>query len=143
MAADLDTKPSVPKYEAFIDNQLAKVRTRIRALDAGRSLMMLVVITLAYFLAMAAFDLAVGGADGNLVLGIRLAAFAIYVLLATGFLVQLVLHLYRRINPYYAARQLEETIDDPKNSVINWLDLKGRELPGAIRIAVGQRAARN
>ena len=59
MATDLETKPGVPKYEAFVDTQLARVRTRIRALEAGRSLMLLGVVTLAYFLLMAVFDLAV------------------------------------------------------------------------------------
>jgi collagen type III alpha len=142
MASNLETKPGVPKYEAFIDTQLSRVRTRIRALDAGRSLMILATLTLAYFLAMAAFDLAVKGADDAHFTGIRLAAFGIYALLMVGFSSQLFLRLYRRINPYYAAKQLEVNIEDAKNSVINWLDLKGRELPGAIRIAVGQRAAR-
>ncbi len=104
--------------------------------------MILVALTLAYFLAMAAFDLAANGADDAHRTVIRLAAFGIYALLMVGFSAQLALRLYRRINPYYAAKQLEENIDDAKNSVINWLDLKGRELPGAIRIAVGQRAAR-
>lgn len=142
MATDLETKPSVPKYETFVDTQLARVRTRIRALDAGRSLMMLGVVTLAYFLLMAAFDLAVKGADDALVTGIRFGAFGVYVIAMVCLFGQVCLRLYRRINPYYAAKQLEETIPDAKNSVINWLDLKGKELPGAIRVAVGQRAAR-
>jgi hypothetical protein len=142
MAADLETKTTVPKYEAFVEDQLARVRARIRALDVGRSLMMLGVVTLAYFLVVAAFDLSVKGADDALVTGVRLAAFAIYALVMLFVFGQLAVRLYRRINPFYAARQLEEIIPDAKNSVINWLDLKGQELPGAIRSAVGQRAAR-
>jgi collagen type III alpha len=142
MATDLQTKPGVPKYEAFVDKQLSKVRTRIRALDAGRSLMLLGALTLGYFLLMAAFDLAVKGADDVLFVGIRFAAFGLYAVLMVCLLGQFCLRLYRRINPFYAAKQLEETIPDAKNSVINWLDLKEQELPGAIRNAVGQRAAR-
>ena len=142
MATDLETKTAAPKYEAFVDKQLAKVRSRIRALDAGRSLLMLGVATLAYFLLSAAFDLAVKGADDAWMSLVRLGAFGIYVAVMAGFLVQLGLRLYRRINPYYAAKQLEESIPDAKNSVINWLDLKEEKLPGAIRNAVGQRAAR-
>jgi collagen type III alpha len=140
MTTQLETKPGVPKYEAFVDNQLARVRTRIRALDAGRSAMMLGVVTLAYFLLSAAFDLAVKGADEATV--IRLAAFGVYAVVMVCLVGQLGLRLYRRVNPYYAAKQLEDTIPGAKNSVINWLDLKAEQLPGAIRSAVGQRAAR-
>jgi hypothetical protein len=142
MATDLETKAGPAKYEAFVESQLTKVRQRIRALDAGRLLMTLGVVTLAYFLGIAVFDLAVGGSDDALSTGVRLAAFVVYVVLMLWVLRQLVLGLYRRVNPFYAAKQLEETIPDAKNSVINWLDLKGRDLPGAIRSAVGQRAAR-
>src|SRR5438874_11029081 len=98
-ATELETKPSVPKYEVFVDEQLARVRSRIRALDAGRSVMMLGVVTLAYFLVMSAFDLAAGGADDPLVTGIRLAAFAVYATVVVCLLGQFGLHLYRRINP--------------------------------------------
>lgn len=143
MATDLQTKPAAAKYEAFVDQQLARVRQRIRALDAGRSLLMLGVVSLGYFLFMAAFDLAVDGADTGVMSGVRLALFGLYVLVMAYFLGQLCLRLYRRINPYYAARQLEETIPDAKNSVINWLDLKEEALPGAIRNAVGLKAARD
>lgn len=142
MASDLQTRPGVPKYEAFVEQQLGKVRQRIRWLDVGRSALLLLVVTLAYFLLMACFDMAVGGGDSSTLTAVRLAGFGLY-LLAVGFLlVQLATRLYRRINPYYAARQLEQALDDPKNSVINWLDLKDEELPGAIRNAVGLRAAR-
>src|SRR4051812_42505143 len=110
MATDLEAKPGLPRYEAFVEKQLAKVRGRIRALDAGRSLLMLGVVTLAYFLLVAAFDLAVKGADDALLYGIRLTAFGCYLVLMAGFLAQLGVRLYRRINPYYAAKQLEETI---------------------------------
>jgi hypothetical protein len=142
MATELEKKPGVPRYEAFIDEQLTRVRTRMRALDAGRTVLMLGVVTLAYFLLAALFDLAVRGADDAVVTGVRLTALGVYAALVLVLLGQLAVRLYRRINPYYAARRLEEIIPDAKNSVINWLDLKGETLPGAIRNAVGQRAAR-
>ena len=53
------------------------------------------------------------------------------------------LPLSRRINPYFAARQLERSLPGAKNSVVNWLDLHDENLPSAIRGAVGQRAARD
>src|SRR5204863_6421653 len=94
MATELQTKPGVPKYEAFVDTQLARVRTRIRALDAGRSLMLVGIVTLAYFLAMALFDLAVKGADDALFTVVRLTAFAVYVVLTGWLLTRLGISLY-------------------------------------------------
>src|SRR5271165_394872 len=142
MATELESKKGAPKYEAFVDDQIAQARTRMRATDTGRSVLLLAVTTLAYFLLVAGFDLAIQGADDVLANTVRLFAFGVYVLLMIYLLAQLGLSLYRRINPYYVAKQLEETIPDAKNSVINWLDLKGETVPGAIRTAVGQRAAR-
>src|SRR5207244_1411075 len=50
---------------------------------------------------------------------------------------------WRRVNPYYAARQLEQSLPDAKNSIINWLDLRDEKLPPAIRSALGVRAAKD
>lgn len=52
-------------------------------------------------------------------------------------------HILLQINPYYAARRLESTIGDAKESVINWLDLQDQEIPGAIRNAVGHQAIKD
>ena len=49
----------------------------------------------------------------------------------------------RRINPYFAARQVERTLPGAKNSVVNWVDLRDQPLPPAIRNALGLRAARD
>src|SRR5882762_595731 len=42
-----------------------------------------------------------------------------------------------RINPYYAARQLEKELPGAKNSVVNWIDLHDHDrlgrLPGLVR----------
>src|SRR5262245_5875584 len=143
MATDLGTKPAPPKHEFYVETELAKVRNRIRALDIGHSLLLIGVIVFAYLLAMGLFDLLVKGADTPLINGFRLTAFGLF-LAALGFVgVQLGLRLYRRINPYYAAKQLEDTLPDAKNSVINWLDLKEERLPAAIRQAVSLKAARD
>src|SRR5579862_4257804 len=110
MASDLETKANAPKYEAFVDKQLAQVRTRIRARDAGRSMLLLAIVSAAYFLLMAGLDLAFKDADDSLLVGLRLGAFATYVLAMIVLTGQLGMRLYRRINPFYAAKQLEETI---------------------------------
>ena len=51
--------------------------------------------------------------------------------------------LTQRINPYYAAVQVEHAVPGDKNSVVNWLDLKDEKLPWTIRAAVGQKAAKD
>src|SRR5262245_60233540 len=83
--------------------------------------------------------------DSNLPLspGVRLTAFLGYVAGTLAYLGWFVIRpLTRRINPYYAARKVEETLDGAKNSVVNWLDLHNDEkLPAAIHNAVGQSAA--
>src|SRR5262249_12853753 len=45
--------------------------------------------------------------------------------------------------PYYAARRLEETVPEAKNSVISWLDLKDENLPTALRKTLGTKAAQD
>jgi hypothetical protein len=74
----------------------------------------------------------------------RQAAFAVYALASGIYLAWAVVRpLLQNVNPYYAAKQIERTLPDAKNSLVNWLDLKGRQLPGAIRGAVTHRAAKD
>lgn len=143
MATDLESPQVEAKFEVFVDNELARVRRRIRTIDTVRSLLSFLIVTLAYFLGMAAFDVVAKGADSFVVFALRITAFGLYLLAALYFVFELVMSCYRRINPYYAAKQLEETVPDAKNSVINWLDLRSRQLPAAIRVALGLRAARD
>src|SRR5207248_10516122 len=51
--------------------------------------------------------------------------------------------MIRRLNPYYAARQVETVLPGAKNSVINWLDLRHEPMPSAFRGAVSHRAAKD
>jgi len=142
MASDLQTK-TVPKFETFVESQLAKVRRRMRALDVGAAALLLPAVALGYLVVTAIFDLAVGGGEEGWILGVRLGMFGLFLLTLgyCGYI--LVARMMRNINPHYAARQLEQTIPDAKNSVINWLDLKEERLPAAIRSSLGQRAARD
>lgn len=145
MATDLGTKSPSPavKYEAFVEKELDRVRSRIRLLDVGMALLGFLVVTLAYALGMVLLERFVGLESGGLGTGVRLAAFVLYGAGALFFLGLAGLRLYRRINPYFAARQLEQTLPDAKNSMVNWLDLRDEKLPPAIRVAVGQKAARD
>lgn len=128
----------VAKQEAFVESQLARMRGRIRSLDAGRAVLWFFVVTFGYALFAAGLDRML-----DLPAGVRLAGFIVYAVAALFFAGSLLLSLYRRINPYYAARMLEETLPDAKNSVVNWLDLRDEKLPPVILSALGNRAARD
>ncbi|MBO0697856.1 MAG: hypothetical protein J2P46_05655, partial [Zavarzinella sp.] len=50
----------------------------------------------------------------------------------------------RQINPYFAAHQVEQTVPNAKNSLVTWVDFdEDANLPGSIRTAIGQKAARD
>jgi hypothetical protein len=146
MATDLrpitaSTSRSAPagKYEAYAEKQLARTRHRIRALDVGAGALGLVVVTLTYGLVMVVCDRAL-----ELSSLARQVAFGLYVAGALAYLgLMLIWPLFRRINPYYAARRLEKTIPQAKNSVVNWLDLRGQSIVPAFRSAIGYQAAKD
>ena len=121
MATDVRPAPSAPagKYDGFIATQLARAESRIRLLDLGAALLGFVAGTLAYAVLMAladrAFELPAGTRKTAFVL--YLAGSAVYLYLAA------VRPLRWRVNPYYAARQLESTLPGAKNSVVNWVGL--------------------
>lgn len=135
MATALQRKPS-HKHETFVEQQLTRTRKRIRALDVGSSLLGFLVVTLAYALIMAMLDRWL-----ELPTALRLAPFFAYLFAAGYFLCQTGIRLYRRVNPLFAARCLEETLPHAKNSLVNWLDLQEVKLAPAIRGALGQQAA--
>ncbi|MBV9122239.1 MAG: hypothetical protein JO112_02620, partial [Planctomycetes bacterium] len=133
-------KPTpVARYEAVVEDHLARARSRIRLLDTTAALLGFLIGTFAYALGMALLDSWL-----KLPSLARQAAFAVYSLLALVYLgLFLVRLLGRRINPYYAARQVEQALPGAKNSLVNWLDLRHEKLPSAIRGAVSHRAARD
>src|SRR5205823_13830597 len=73
------------------------------------------------------------------------AALAGYLAFAAGFLYLTLFRPSRRqINPYFAAHQVEQTVPNAKNSLVTWVDFEQDErLPGSIRTAIGQKAARD
>jgi hypothetical protein len=140
MATDLEQKPraSTPKHESFVEQQIARVRGKVRAQDAGKASLLFLILALAYGLGMALADRA-----WELSSGLRLAAFGAFAIVGGVLLGWTLLCLIRRVNPYYAARQLENTLPDAKNSLVNWLDLRDENLPPVIHSALGLRAARD
>ncbi len=140
MATVRPQKPAAAaKSDAFVEEQLAKARRRVRILDVSSALLLLFAVTVGYALAVGLLDRKLDFAPAT-----RQVAFAAYAVAAAVFLaVAVVRPLLRRVNPYYAARAVEGVVPGAKNSVINWLDLHGEPLPGAIRAAIAQRAAKD
>jgi collagen type III alpha len=142
MATDLHPgrpAPAAKKYEAFVEGQLARARTRIRMLDLAAAGFGLFLLTLAYGLIMALCDRRLEFSPLA-----RQIAFAIYLAGALVYVGLVVVRpLLRPINPYYAARRLEETIPEAKNSVVNWLDLHQQAIAPAFRSAISHQAAKD
>lgn len=142
MATEIPAPPA-GKHDAFVARRLDQVRGKIRALDVGRSLLGLGLVIVGYALLMAGCDLVLKDAAPGLLDLLHGIGFVAFVGLSGTFLIQALVRWRRRINPFYAARRLEELVPDAKNSVINYLDLKDQQLPPAFQKAVGQKAARD
>ena len=113
------------------------------ALDLGRTLLWLLAATLLHSLVMAGLYISLDSRPFNLGWALQVGVWSVYLGFVTFLLGKLLFRYWSRINPYYAARQIEEAIPGAKNSVVNWLDLRRRLLPTAIRDALGLRAARD
>jgi collagen type III alpha len=133
-------KPSaIPQYESFVEQQLAVARRRLRGLDLAAWSVTLCSAFLAYGLIMSLADRL-----WNLATGIRFAAWCCFAVAIATYLGVAVRRLaFRRVNPHFVAHQLEQTVPDAKNSVINWLDLRGESLAPAVRGSLGRRAAQD
>src|SRR4051794_37523063 len=130
---------SIQKYDNLVERQLARAGGRVRKLDLAAAALVFLIGTLLYGLTVTVADLYL-----DLSSYVRLAAFLAYAVAALGYLVLAGSHFaLRRVNPYYAARQLEKALPDAKGSVVNWLDLPDQPLPQAIRGALGARAAKD
>src|SRR5579884_2748601 len=141
MATDLGRakSKSASKYDAFVASQLKQAETRIRMLDLSAGLLGFATLSLAYILGMVL-------CDSKLLLSQHARQLSLYAYLAgaAGYLFFVVLRPLRlRVNPYYAARQVEQQLPQAKNSIVNWVDLHEQPLPPAIRGALGQRAAKD
>jgi hypothetical protein len=141
MATDLARDKPTPanKYDAFVAAQLAKAESRIRLLDLTAGLLGLAALSLLYIVGMVL-------CDSKFMLSQQTRQLTLYAFLAGGgvYLFFAVLRPLRlRVNPYYAARQVELLLPHAKNSIVNWVDLHEQPLPPAIRGALGQRAAKD
>ncbi|MCS6976886.1 MAG: hypothetical protein NZM31_07750 [Gemmatales bacterium] len=125
-----------PQKQAVIEQELTRVRGRIRLLDVASVVLTALAAMLAYGLAMIVLDhfflLGEGVRQGFLIVFLLgLAALVVWLLLPP---------LTRPVNPYYAARVLEKSLPDTRNGLVTWLDLHEKPLPPVIQEAVHKQA---
>jgi hypothetical protein len=125
------------KSDAAVERGIATAAARVRLNDLLTGGAALAVLLLGYVAVMMVFD-------KWLVLPawVRQLGFAGLLAGAAGVGYLFVVRpLRRRVNPRYIARQVEQTLPDAKNVLINWVDLQDRELPGSVKSAVASKAA--
>ncbi|MBI3824308.1 MAG: hypothetical protein HY289_16700 [Planctomycetes bacterium] len=139
MATVLDSRKS-SKPEAYLQRKFADLCARIKRMDLLAHLLMLTLTVLSYALFAGLFD-AVITSNADWVHATRWAGYAGFLCVLGFFVVQTVRCAWRRVNPYYVAHQLEGTLPDARNSLINWLDLQDEDIPTAFQRNLSARAA--
>ncbi|MBM3978679.1 MAG: hypothetical protein FJ304_00045 [Planctomycetes bacterium] len=138
MAAVLEKNDPAARHESQVDEQIAQASSRIRAHDLAFGGLVLVALVLVYAVAMILLD-------KYLVLPewVRQGALGAFGALVGGTAyLALVRPLRKQINPLYAAKRVEGTIDDPKNSVTGYVDAREKgDLNGTVKAALASRAA--
>jgi collagen type III alpha len=136
MATAITPPPAPSKLDARLEEELGKATGRIRLNDVLTGALALAVLTLAYATAAVLLDrwLVLPEWVRQCMLAGFLVAFA-----GVAYLT-LIRPLRRRVNPRFAARKVEETVPGAKNAIINWVDLRDKELPASVRGAVAVKA---
>ncbi len=137
MATVLNQPPAPSPVDARLEQELGRATGRIRLNDLLTGGLSLAVLTFGYAAAAVLLDrwLELPEWVRQVMFGGFLLAFA-----GVGYLM-LLRPLRRRVNPRFAARKVEATVPDAKNALINWVDLRDRELPEGVRVAVRAKAA--
>ena len=116
--------PPSGRYEEFIQKRVEHTRRQVRLADVASSLMLLLAASLLFFLAVAVLDHWVF--PGGLSFMARLGLFTLWIAGAGAFAWRfLVPALANRINPVFAAQTIEHGRPTLKNSLINFLMLRG------------------
>jgi hypothetical protein len=130
------------EYDQFIDLQIRKTRSQVRGIEIASALMTLAAGALLFFLVAAVLDHWV--LPHGLGFWGRLLALVLF-LGGAGYYAteKLVPWLIYRINPIYAAQAIEKSRPTLKNSLINFLFLRGQaaRMPTAVFQAVEEQAA--
>jgi hypothetical protein len=141
MATDLQTRQTSSKSEAYLHRRFAELCTRIQRVDLLTHLLALALTILGYAFFIGLFDWFAGNSTATSVLATRWISFSAFLGLFGFLLVRTVRCWFRRVNPYYVAHQIEQTLPDAKNILINWLDLRDEEIPSAFQRNFSTRAA--
>ncbi len=138
MAAVLEPKDAAAKNDSRVDEQIAQATSRIRSHDLMFGGLVLVAFVLVYTTAMILLD-----KYFNLPEWVRQTSLLGFVAALAGVAyLTLLSPLRKKINPLYAARQVENTIDDAKNSVTGYVDAKQKgNLNATVKAALAKRAA--
>ncbi len=148
LAPPLMTQQDVPlvapptEYEVFIDHRLHQTRRRVKGVDIADGLVTLLIGTLGYlFLAALADHWIVAGGLGFW--GRFLCWLALVAAAGTYFARHVLPPLVHRINPVFAAATIEKSEPSLRNSLINFLLLRGRraEVAAPVYQAMEHRAA--
>jgi hypothetical protein len=135
-----DPTSTAAKLGSRVDEQLAQATSRIRAHDLAFGALVLVALVLVYATAMILLDRYLNLPQWVRQLGLLgfVGAFA-----GAAYLT-IVSPLRKRINPLYAARQVENTIEDSKNSVTGYVDAQEKgSLNATVKAALASRAAKS
>lgn len=132
------TPPRTGK-DAEVGRQLEAAAGKIRIQDITIGGLILLATTLAYLAGMVLLDKSL-----DLDVWVRQVGFA-GLLVVLGFLARkyIVTPLRTPVNPLYTAKIVEVSVEDSKNSLVNWVDLHDSSMPQSVRDAVTAKAAKH
>lgn len=133
-------KANPAQFSNFVEKQLNAARRRVRTLDFFLAGLSLALVSFAFLLVVLLIDRYMATPKGA-----GWAALAVYLGLATWFIYNRLFQASRRqINPYFAARQVEQTVPNAKNSLVTWVDFEDDErIANSIKTAISQKAAKD
>jgi hypothetical protein len=124
------------KPETFVQRKFAELCAGIQRVERLTHALTLGLIVLGYACVFGWYDYFIGAS-----VSVRWVGFLAFVSVLSYFGAHAIRSSFRRINPYYVARQLERHLPESKNSLINWLDLHDDDLPSAFQKNLSARAA--
>ncbi|MCZ2340922.1 MAG: hypothetical protein LC104_03895, partial [Bacteroidales bacterium] len=137
MASVLEPQPTPSQAESRVEAELRRATHAIRTTDllTGIATVAAVILTYAVLLMLVDRQWELPNWSRQLSLAGLLALVGIL-----GYRM-IVRPLRSVINPRFAARRVESTVEGATNAVINWVDLRERNLPASVRTAIGTEAA--
>lgn len=137
MATTTARRPAGVKADTLVEQSIATAAGKVRVNDLATGGAMAAVLALGYVVLMMILDKSfiLPGWVRQLSFGGFLIALASVVYFA------IVVPFRRRVNPRFIARQVERTIPDAKNVLINYVDLQDEELPASVKASVAAKAA--